>query len=101
MARLAMINKNNSKKAWIIKNAAKRLELRSKMKDQAIGAEEKMEVQFLLQKLGRRTSATQYRNRCHLTGRSRGTLRDFGLGRNMFRKLALEGKLPGVRKASW
>jgi small subunit ribosomal protein S14 len=101
MARLASVNKNNMKKALIEKKKAKRDELRAKMQDQSLSAEEKIAVQFALQKLGRRSCATQFRNRCHLTGRPRGTLRDFGLARNMFRKLALEGKLPGVIKASW
>lgn len=101
MARLASINKNNLKKELILKNMKKRQALRSQMKDQSLSADDKMQVQFLLQKLGRRSSATQFRNRCHLTGRPRGTLRDFGLARNMFRKMALEGKLPGVIKASW
>jgi small subunit ribosomal protein S14 len=40
-------------------------------------------------------------NRCELCGRSRGYLRDFGICRICFRKLALEGKIPGVKKASW
>ncbi len=41
------------------------------------------------------------RNRCRLCGRPRGFVRDFGLCRMCFRKLALDGELPGVRKASW
>ena len=101
MARLASINKNNMKKDLVARKKAKRDDLRLKMQDQSLTGEEKMAVQFELQKLGRRSCATQLRNRCYLTGRPRGTLRDFGLARNMFRKLALEGKLPGVIKASW
>jgi small subunit ribosomal protein S14 len=45
--------------------------------------------------------STRKRNRCLLSGRPRGFLRKFGLGRLFFRKLALEGMLPGVNKASW
>jgi small subunit ribosomal protein S14 len=45
--------------------------------------------------------STRKRNRCLLSGRPRGFLRKFGLGRLFFRKLALEGMLPGVKKASW
>jgi small subunit ribosomal protein S14 len=40
-------------------------------------------------------------NRCHLTGRSRGYMRKFGISRIKFRELALEGKIPGVTKSSW
>ncbi|MFQ5933081.1 MAG: type Z 30S ribosomal protein S14 [Dehalococcoidia bacterium] len=43
----------------------------------------------------------QHRNRCILCGRPRGYIRHFGLCRICFRELALEGKLPGVRKSSW
>jgi small subunit ribosomal protein S14 len=51
--------------------------------------------------LPRDSSRTRLRNRCTLTGRSRSTYRRFGLSRLRFRKLAWEGKLLGVRKASW
>ena len=40
-------------------------------------------------------------NRCGMCGRARGYYRDFGICRLCFRKLALEGKIPGIRKASW
>ena len=46
-------------------------------------------------------SKVRLRNRCMLTGRGRGYIRDFGLSRIQFRDLALNGHIPGVRKASW
>jgi small subunit ribosomal protein S14 len=46
-------------------------------------------------------SKVRLRNRCRLTGRPRGYMRYFGISRVKFRKLALEGKIPGIRKASW
>jgi small subunit ribosomal protein S14 len=54
-----------------------------------------------LQKLPRDASPVRLRNRCALTGRPRGYMRKFGVCRNMFRDLALFGKISGVRKASW
>ncbi len=51
--------------------------------------------------LPRNASPVRLHNRCNLTGRPRGYMRQFGLSRIMFRKLALEGKIPGVKKASW
>lgn len=54
-----------------------------------------------LQKLPRNSSRTRVRNRCSMTGRSRGYIRRFGLGRVAFRLLALNGMIPGVRKSSW
>ena len=49
----------------------------------------------------RRKYPNQIRNRCTLCGRPRGYIRRFGLCRICFRELAMEGKIPGVVKASW
>lgn len=54
-----------------------------------------------LDKLPKNASPVRKHNRCKLTGRPRGYIRLFGLSRNVFRKMALEGKIPGVTKASW
>ena len=51
--------------------------------------------------LPKNASPVRLKNRCQLTGRPRGYLRHFGISRNMFRDMALQGKIPGVRKASW
>lgn len=54
-----------------------------------------------LQKLPKNASPVRLHNRCQLTGRPRGYMRQFGISRVLFRKMALEGKIPGVKKASW
>ncbi len=54
-----------------------------------------------LQKLPRNASPTRLRNRCNITGKPRGYIRDFGLCRNVFREMASDGKIPGVTKSSW
>ncbi|MBK6444689.1 MAG: 30S ribosomal protein S14 [Bacteroidetes bacterium] len=54
-----------------------------------------------LDKLPKNASPVRMHNRCKLTGRPRGYMRIFGVSRNVFRKMALEGKIPGVTKASW
>ncbi len=54
-----------------------------------------------LSRLPRDASPTRYRNQCALTGRTRSVYRKFKISRLMLRKLALEGKIPGMRKASW
>jgi small subunit ribosomal protein S14 len=54
-----------------------------------------------LQKLPRNASPVRLKNRCQLTGRPKGYMRDFGICRNQFREMALMGKIPGVTKASW
>jgi len=54
-----------------------------------------------LQKLPANSSKVRMHNRCQITGRPRGHIRLFGISRNMFRNMALEGKIPGVTKGSW
>lgn len=54
-----------------------------------------------LQKLPRNSSPVRLKNRCEISGRTRGYLRIFGLSRIQFRELARDGKIPGVKKASW
>ncbi len=54
-----------------------------------------------LQKLPRNSSPTRLHSRCSVTGRPRAYMRKFGVSRIAFRELALEGKIPGVTKASW
>lgn len=54
-----------------------------------------------LDKLPKNASPVRLKNRCQLTGRPKGYMRQFGICRNVFRDMALDGKIPGVRKASW
>ncbi|WP_153796534.1 30S ribosomal protein S14 [Foetidibacter luteolus] len=54
-----------------------------------------------LDALPRNASPVRLKNRCQLTGRPRGYIRYFGMSRVIFRDMALDGKIPGVKKASW
>ena len=54
-----------------------------------------------LDQLPRNASPVRLKNRCQITGRPRGYIRYFGLSRIMFREMALNGKIPGIVKASW
>ena len=83
----------------ITKHAAKRAELRKKANDpedpdQAL-------AQATLQKLPRNSSRVRLRRICKLSGRSRAYYRKFGLSRIKLRELALQGLIPGMKKASW
>ncbi len=89
MAKTSVIARNKKRIRLAAKYAAKRAEL--KAAGDMVG----------LQKLPRNSSPTRVRNRCLVTGRGKGVYRKFGLCRNVFRLLALEGKIPGMRKASW
>lgn len=54
-----------------------------------------------LQKLPKNSSPVRLHNRCQLTGRPKGYMRQFGVSRINFREMALQGLIPGVKKASW
>jgi len=54
-----------------------------------------------LDKLPRNASPVRLKNRCQLTGRPKGYMRQFGIARVIFREMALDGMFPGVKKASW
>ncbi len=101
MARKASIEKNNDKKALSTKYYKYRSELREKAVNFNLSDEERMEARNKLQALPRNTSPNRVTTRCLITGRPRGNYKKFGLSRIAFRQLALDGKLPGVTKASW
>jgi small subunit ribosomal protein S14 len=81
--------------------AAKRAKLKAVASNRSLTLEERFEATQTLAALPRNGAATRFRNRCELTGRPHGVHRKFRLGRSMLRKLANDGLLPGVRKASW
>ncbi len=54
-----------------------------------------------LQKLPKNALSVRIHNRCKLTGRSRGYMRQFGISRIVFREMANRGLIPGIKKASW
>jgi small subunit ribosomal protein S14 len=89
MARKSIIARQVKREAMVAKFAEKRAALKV-AGDYAA-----------LDKLPKNASPVRLKNRCQLTGRPKGYMRHFGLCRNMFRDMALEGKIPGVKKASW
>lgn len=101
MARKASIEKNNKRKALAKKYFQARKDLRLKAVNMKLSEEERFEARKKLQGLPRDTNVNRVITRCELTGRPRGNYKKFGLSRIAFRALALDGKLPGVTKASW
>lgn len=101
MAKISSIAKNNRKRKLAMKLEPLRKELRKIVVDESKSWEERDAAQLKLQRLPRNGSMIRVRNRCVLTGRSRGNYRKFGISRIKFRELALEGMIPGVTKASW
>ncbi|MDH5857661.1 30S ribosomal protein S14 [Lampropedia aestuarii] len=101
MAKKALIERELKRKNLVAKFATKRAELKAIVDDAKRSDEERYAARLELQKLPRNANPTRQRNRCELTGRPRGTFRQFGLARAKVRELAMSGDIPGVIKASW
>jgi len=101
MAKKSSTEKNDRRKKMTAQYAAKRATLKAVMQNPKSTDEEKAAAQVKLQKLPRNSARERIRNRCSMTGRSRGYVAMFGVSRMAFREMALNGLIPGVRKASW
>lgn len=101
MAKVALIQRELKREKLVAKFAKKRDELRAVARDLSKTQEERDAARAELQKMPRNANPTRLRNRCELTGRPRGTFRQFGLGRAKVREIAFAGGIPGVTKASW
>ena len=101
MAKLSMINRETKRLRMVQKYAAKRAELKSRISDQGLKAEDRLDAMHQLQRLPRDASPVRMRNRCRMTGRPHGVYRKFGLGRNKLREAAINGDVPGLVMASW
>ncbi len=89
MARKSLIAREEKRKKLVEKYAKLRKELKEAGDYEA------------LQLLPKNSSAIRMRNRCQLTGRSRGYYRKFGISRLVLREMASKGEIPGVKKSSW
>ena len=89
MAKASVKARQRKRVLMVAQYAAKRLELKKAGDWKA------------LDKLPKNSSPVRLKNRCQLTGRPRGYIRYFGLSRIAMRDMALNGKIPGVKKASW
>lgn len=101
MAKTSLKVKNEERKVLTAKYREKRLALQKIVKNPKSTDEQREAAYAKLRKLPRNSSATRIRNRCSMSGRSRGYEGFFGLSRMAFRDMALQGFIPGVRKASW
>lgn len=100
MAKKNMIQREIKREKLEKKYYLKRLAIKDQLK-KTISFSDKMELRQQLQEMPRNSAAVRSRNRCWLTGRSRGYYRDFGLSRHVFREMSHECLLPGVTKSSW
>jgi len=101
MAKLSSIQKNLHIEGLVKKFKDRRSNLKLKIMKKDLTIEERLKLQSKLNELPRNSSHVRIRNRCKLTGRTRGTYRKFGLSRIKLRELSMSGSLPGVVKSSW
>ena len=101
MAKLSSVQKNLNRQKLIEKFSNRRKVLKKKIMDKTISIEERLKLQNKLNDLPRNSANIRYRNRCKLTGRTRGVYRKFGLSRIKIRELSMSGDLPGMVKSSW
>jgi small subunit ribosomal protein S14 len=100
MAKKSLIQRELKRQRLVMRFAKKREILKEQI-EQTSFLKEKLVLHRKLQQLPRNSSPTRLHNRCMITGRPKGFYRDFGLSRHVLREMALEGFLPGVKKASW
>jgi small subunit ribosomal protein S14 len=104
MAKESMKARERKRERLVARYANKRAELTKILKSTDSSEEiqsAKWDAMMNLQKLPANSAKIRLHNRCGLTGRPRGYMRQFGISRVTFREMALEGKIPGVRKGSW
>ncbi|SVA02603.1 uncharacterized protein METZ01_LOCUS55457 [marine metagenome] len=101
MAKQSSIQKNLNRRNIVKKFNEKRQSLKKQIMKKDLSIEERFKIQSKLNELPRDSSKIRVRNRCKLTGRTRGVYRKFGLSRIKIRELSMSGALPGVVKSSW
>ena len=101
MAKTSMVEREKRRAQTVKKYAAKRAQLKETIRSPKSSPDERAAAVAALQKMPRDASPSRGRNRCAITGRSRGVYRKFGLGRNKLREIAMRGEVPGMTKASW
>lgn len=101
MAKQSVIQRQLKRERIVVKQAAKRAELKKILSDPKVTEEAFYTAQRKLSKLPRNGAKVRLKNRCAISGRPRAFIRKFGLSRITFRELALNGQIPGVTKASW
>jgi small subunit ribosomal protein S14 len=101
MAKTNMVEREKRRERTVKKYAVKRAQLKEIIRSPKSSPEQRVAAQGALQIQPRDASKSRHRNRCQITGRSRGVYRKFGLSRVKIREVAMRGEIPGLGKASW
>ncbi len=101
MAKTSKLAQNRKRIRLTAKYAELRKELKEVIRQPNSTDDARDEAWSKLRSLPRDSNPNRVRNRCQFTGRPRGNYRKFGISRIVFREMALNGQIPGVKKASW
>ena len=101
MAKKSVVLRNQKRQKLSVQFKARRDALKKAISSPKSSYEEKYEAMLKLSKLPRNSAAARVRNRCQLTGRSRGVYRKFMISRIVLRQMAHRGLIPGMMKSSW
>jgi small subunit ribosomal protein S14 len=100
MAKQSMIQREKKRSRLVAKYALKRATIKTQL--EGVGSfADRVSLYKKFERIPRNSSQTRQRNRCWVTGRSRGFYKDFGLSRHVLREMAHDGLIPGLKKASW
>jgi len=100
MAKQSMIQREKKREHLVAKHRTKRESIKKELKS-VNSFQERLSLYKRLEKIPRNSSPSRCRNRCWVTGRSRGFYKDFGLSRHVLREMGNEGLIPGLKKSSW
>ena len=100
MAKQGMIQREKKRERLVTKHINKRESLKEELKATS-SFQERVALYKKFERIPRNSSPSRQRNRCWVTGRSRGFYRDFGLSRHVLREMGNDGLIPGLKKSSW
>ena len=95
-----MIEREKKRERLIAKHLIKREALKAELKN-VTSFQERLTLYKKFESIPRNSSPVRHRNRCWVTGRSRGFYKDFGLSRHVLREMGNDGLIPGLKKSSW
>jgi small subunit ribosomal protein S14 len=101
MAKTSMVERERRRAKIVKRYAVQRAALKEQIRSPRTSQDDRATAQVKLQQMPRDASKSRQRNRCAITGRSRGVYRKFGLSRVKIREVAFRGEIPGLVKASW
>ena len=100
MAKQSMIQREKKRSRLVAKYAIKRSTIKTQL--EGVGSfSDRVSLYKKFERIPRNSSPARKRNRCWVTGRSRGFYRDFGLSRHVLREMGNDGLIPGLKKSSW